>query len=199
MQKCSLYVCVQKKDADLSQRIGNEIEIDMDLVENFRLQNQKNNGILGVFVHGPRTDKESSRPIKHCIKKAIKKQPCVHCGSFSELVHDHKNDLYNDPRVLSSDSQVLSDFQSLCNSCNLRKREVVRKERESGKIYSVKNIPMYSGYDYEFPWEKKLFDPEDIRTKEDTYWYDPIEFHRKIRIYERYVLPLLPIIKNLYR
>ena len=40
---------------------------------------------------------------------------CIVCGSASDIVIDHKNDLYNDPRVLNSDTQVPDDFQTLCS------------------------------------------------------------------------------------
>ena len=55
------------------------------------------------------------RPIRDDIRKALKDQPCVVCGSRSSIVLDHKNDLYNDPRVLDTATQTIDDFQPLCN------------------------------------------------------------------------------------
>ena len=122
--------------------------------------------------------------------------PCVVCGSRSDIVCDHKNDLYNDERVLSGATQDLSDFQPLCNHCNLQKRQVCKKEREDNAIYSVKNIPQFQIYDLDFPWEKKNFDISCPNTKTDTYWYDPVEFMRKTQRYIKYTLPILEAIKK---
>lgn len=125
----------------------------------------------------------SKRPISTDIKNYYKKKPCVFCGKNNELVCDHKNDLYNDKRVLTIKTQKKSDFQSLCNACNLLKREANVKERKNNKLYSAKNIPKYKCFPFDFPWEKKLFDIKDINCKKDTFWYDPKEFHRKLYIF----------------
>lgn len=51
------------------------------------------------------------------------------CGSKSHLVTDHKNDLYNDIRVLNSKTQTVDDFQCLCNHCNLQKRQISKQTK----------------------------------------------------------------------
>lgn len=45
-------------------------------------------------------------------------------------------------------------------------------------------------YNQKFPWEYKNFDVDDINCKKDTYWYDPVEFYRKVYIYTRFIQPL---------
>lgn len=156
--------------------------------------------VIGIFVHSEKMNIEK-RPIKSEIKKVIGKKSCVSCGSTSAIVCDHKNDIYNDTCVLDTKTQKLDDFQPLCNHCNLQKRQVFKDEKNKNKLYSAKNIPQYSNevYPFEFPWEKKVFDIKDSSTKRDTYWYDPIEFNKKIYQYVKYRIPILnEIHKNVH-
>lgn len=155
------------------------------LLDNFlQKNNEKTTGIIGFFIHSKK------------IKEIITNNHCIVCGSKSNIICDHKNDLYNDTRVLSIETQIIDDFQPLCNHCNLQKRQVCKKEKENNKLYSVKNIPMYKVFHFEFPWEKKSFDKSDITCKIDTFWYDPIEFNRKLELYQFYVFPVLQQIKR---
>ena len=173
----------------------NDEDINVELIENFLNDNTENNkGILGIFVHSKRLN-IVKRPINRDISLLIKMNSCVSCGSHSDIICDHKNDIYNDERVLNVKTQLLNDFQPLCNHCNLQKRQVFKDEVKNEKIYSAKNLQRYNVYLFEFPWEKKNFDTEDINTKIDTYWYDPIEFNNKIFLYSLYVIPIITAIK----
>ena len=118
----------------------------------------------------------SERPIRLDIRAHHKTTGCVVCGSRSELVIDHKNDLYNDLRVLNIATQTLNDFQCLCNHCNLQKREVAKKTRETGKRYKATNIPSIALYKVDFIKGQEDFDNNDINAMVGTYWYDPIAF-----------------------
>jgi 5-methylcytosine-specific restriction endonuclease McrA len=165
------------------------------LIKNFQENNNKNGiGIIGIFVHSLRK-KIINRTIKKDILNQIKILNCVSCGSFTDIICDHKNDLYNDERVLNTDTQLLSDFQPLCNHCNLQKRQISKNEIKNCKIYSAKNIQKYKIFPFEFPWEKKCFNVNDINTKFDTYWYDPIEFNNKIFLYLTITYPIISEIK----
>ena len=117
------------------------------------------------------------------------------CGSSSDMVCHHKNDIYNDKEVLNTKTQKLVDFQPLCRHCNLQKRQIFKNETNDNKLYSAKNLAPYKSYPFEFPWEKKVFDPKDPNTKKDTYWYDPVEFNRKIYLYMMFI----PVLKELNR
>jgi len=163
-------------------------KIPTDILDEF-LQFNKGVGIIGIFVHSLRTNIQK-RPIDDIIGKEIRLLWCVICGTHN-TVCDHKNDLYNDERVLNLKTQLISDFQPLCNHCNLQKRQVSNTECQSQKIYSAKNIQRYNVYPFEFPWEKKSFDLNDINCKTDTYWFDPVEFDRKIYYYSVYVIPIV--------
>ena len=117
-----------------------------------------------------------SRPIGTNIKKEHKDKPCVFCGTKTNLIYDHKNDLYNNPRVLNSKTQTVDDFQSVCNSCNLRKRAVCKKTRESGERYAASNIPHLKPLGIDFTRGDKTYDKNDPNAMVGTYYYDPVQF-----------------------
>lgn len=121
------------------------------------------------------------RPIREDIRDFHLKTGCVVCGSNSELRVDHKNDLYNDPRVLSSKTQNKEDFQCLCNHCNLQKRQVCKIMKETGIRYKATNIPQLSIFGIDYIDGGEIFDIKDPKTLVGTYWYDPITFMEKLR------------------
>lgn len=180
-----------KKPKQYSENANDEIP--PELLKEF-LDNNKGSGIIGIYVHSKKCNNKT-RPINKIIHKEIIKNSCVICGTNTEIICDHKNDLYNDERVLDIKTQVLSDFQPLCNHCNLQKRQICKNEEKTQKIYSAKNIQRYKKYLFEFPWEKKVFDKTDITCKNDTYWFDPVEFENKIYCYISYVIPIVNAIK----
>ena len=121
------------------------------------------------------------RPINANIHKYHKKIGCVVCGSHSDLVTDHKNDLYNDPRVLDSKTQTIDDFQCLCNHCNLQKRQISKMTKKTGKRIGATSIPSLSVFGIDFVEGDENFDEKDINAMVGTYWYDPVEFMKKIK------------------
>lgn len=143
----------------------------------------KSNKVIKIKLNG--FDKENNnfnkkRPIRKDIRDYYKNQNCVVCGSKSNLVTDHKNDLYNDIRVLNTKTQTIDDFQSLCTHCNLQKKEVCIKTRKTNKRYGATNIPSLKIFGIDFIEGDENFDKNDINDMKGTYWYDPIEFQKKI-------------------
>lgn len=122
------------------------------------------------------------RPIRKDIHDFHKSQSCVVCGSKSDLVTDHKNDLYNDPRVLNKDTQTVDDFQCLCNHCNLQKRQVSKKTIQDGKRIGATTIPSLSIFGIDFIEGNETLDISDINAMKGTYWYDPVEFIKQVKI-----------------
>lgn len=175
---------------NINDKIPDEILQDYQNNPNNKIKN----GIIGIFVHSKRSNIKN-RPIDKNIHQEIIKQSCVVCGSRSDIICDHKNDLYNDERVLDIKTQTIDDFQALCNHCNLQKRIICQKEKENQKLYSAKEIPSLNALGIDFPWEKKIYDKNDINCKKDTFWYDPIEFYRKIKLY----ISTLHMILELYQ
>lgn len=153
-------------------------------------------GVIGIFVHSLKSH-IIKRPISKKIEIEIKKQHCVSCGSTSDIICDHKNDFYNDDDVLNITTQKISDFQPLCNHCNLLKRQINKDEKKNNKLFSAKNLQKYNILPFAFPWEKYCFDINNKYIKKDTYWYDPVEFNNKIFKYTFFVLPVISQIKIL--
>lgn len=189
-KKFNYSVIYQKKTRLYSE--NTEDVIPKELLDDF-LQIKRGTGIIGVFVHSKRTNNQK-RPIGKQIHKEITSMSCVVCGT-NDTICDHKNDLYNDERVLNSKTQLIDDFQPLCNHCNLQKRQICRLEQETEKIYSAKNIQRYKIYDFDFPWEKKIYDKLDIHCKTNTFWHDPVQFDKNIYCYTRYVIPIINELK----
>jgi len=123
----------------------------------------------------------ASRPIRSDIKKYYKNQSCCVCGSHSDLVCDHKNDLYNDPRVLNSTTQTHDDFQCLCNHCNLQKRQISKDTIRYSKRVGATTIPTLAVFGIDFIQGDETFDPNDTNAMVGTYWYDPIAFMNHLK------------------
>uniref|UniRef100_A0A6C0HSD8 HNH endonuclease n=1 Tax=viral metagenome TaxID=1070528 RepID=A0A6C0HSD8_9ZZZZ len=187
-------------------KIGEEIHVDTysenddkipdEILNQFKDSikgSKKGRSILGLFVYSIRKNTQQ-RSIRKDIRKNIRSLSCVVCGTHKTIC-DHKNDLYNDTRVLSLETQLFSDFQPLCNHCNLQKRQICKTEQQTGKVFSAKNIERYKCYHFDFPWEKKVFDKNDINCKNGTYWFDPVEFDKNIYYYSVGVIPIITEIK----
>ncbi len=145
----------------------------------FKRKNDKSIGkIEAIRTNGKNKEKVlgQNRPIRDDIHKYHKSSGCVVCGSLSDLVTDHKNDLYNDLRVLDTKTQKKEDFQCLCNHCNLQKRQIAKKTLERGKRYGATNIPQLAIFGVDFIEGDETFDKDDVNAMVGTYWYDPIKF-----------------------
>jgi hypothetical protein len=103
-------------------------KIPIEILNQF-LQSNKGLGIIGIFVHSRRINIQQ-RPISKHIHKNITSLSCVVCGTHNTIC-DHKNDLYNDGSVLSLETQLISDFQPLCNQ-----RQVCKMEQQTGQVFS---------------------------------------------------------------
>ena len=141
-------------------------------IKKIRIDGYSNNG------------KEMGRPIRKDIREELlSKYPrCIVCGCSSSLIIDHKNDLYNDPRVLLDiNTQTKDDFQSLCNGCNLRKRAVgLKRDKEKKRQPPTPDILSING-GIEFTKGDETYNPQDVNALVGTYWYDPIQFGKECR------------------
>lgn len=151
----------------------------------FKRKNDKSSGkIEAIRTIGENKEKimGQNRPIRDDIHKYHKLNGCVVCGSHSDLVTDHKNDLYNDPRVLYTKTQIKEDFQCLCNHCNLQKRQIAKKTIETGKRYGATNISSLSVFGIDFIEGDETFDKNNINAMVGTFWYDPVRFMNYIKM-----------------
>ena len=128
-----------------------------------------------------RAEMWKNRPIADEILKYCHSQCCVACGSNKAMVADHKNDLYNDPRVHNKSTQLLSDFQPLCNGCNLKKRAACIKTEKEGKRQPAPFQLTSCGLPPFIKGDEK-FDPDSIQGMVGTYWYDVAEYQQKARM-----------------
>ena len=152
-------------------------EADRGITSGTRIDRLRTNGLSENIYR--------QRPINKHIRDTLMRDregyiaACVVCGSRSELRCDHKNHLYNDPRVLNTQTQNINDFQVLCNHCNLQKRQTAVVERRTGIRYSAMNIPSIAIFGVDYIQGTETYNPEDINAMIGTYWYDPIEFIRR--------------------
>lgn len=126
-------------------------------------------------------DNINKRSIRKDIKEYHYTMGCVSCGSKNDLVIDHKNDLYNDPRALNIATQSIHDFQCLCRHCNLQKRQVCVNTKKYNKRYGATNIPKLKCFGIDFIEGDETFDPKDVYALKGTYWYDPVVFMEYIK------------------
>jgi len=154
----------------------------------FKRKNNKPAGeIEAIRTNGINKEKvlSKNRPIRDDIHKYHKHKlhsRCVVCGSSSSLITDHKNDLYNDPRVLNKETQTKEDFQCLCNHCNLQKRQILKETMKTGKRYGATNIPSLSVFGIDFIEGDETFDKDNINAMVGTFWHDPVKFMEYIKI-----------------
>ena len=120
----------------------------------------------------------ATRPVRPDIKAYFKKLPCLHCGSTTGVIADHKNGLYNDPRVLNTETQRKEDFQPLCNGCNTIKREKTRKTRvHKNRQPPPQSILLLTG-GVSFTIGDATLDENDTEWYKGTYWGDIEAFCR---------------------
>ena len=165
-------------------RYGVLFGVDYYLYEERRQNNNSRGRIDAVRTSGIRENHVESRPIRPDIRSQLLGQysACIVCGCSSSLVIDHKNHLYNNPRVLHSDTQVIDDFQVLCNHCNTQKRQTSVDERRTGIRYPGTRIPQLAGFGIDYIHGDASFDTNDPNTMNGTYWYDPLQFMVVIQI-----------------
>ena len=172
-------VCIAKKSGELRfswQPSDEEKDLFGNEMRTFPGANfTKGNSIYLLKICG-NSDRSSARPIRQDIRNALKNGPCVSCGTTSQIEIDHKNGLYNDPRVLSAETQDVSDFQPLCKHCNDQKRQTYNYTKTTGKRYPATMIPMLKPFGVDFVEGSEDFNPLDPNATVGSYWHDPIYF-----------------------
>ncbi len=178
-----------------------------------RKNNKSRGKVISIQAIGINKNKEESHPIDKLIRKKFNEinKFCLNCGTHRNLVIDHKNDLYNEKRVLNIKTQRSEDFQRLCDKCNNDlKHSVHEKEIKSGKLHKARDIGKFIKDKFEYPWEISLRDYKDkddkgekLWIKEErhcckyyTYWYDIETFENKREWYIMLRKVNTQIIKN---
>jgi hypothetical protein len=176
-------VCIAKKSGELRYSWNptdeEHAEISQQMISFGGANFTKGTAIYLVKICGL-LDRSSARPIRNDIRAALKDGPCVSCGTTSQIEIDHKNGLYNDPRVLSSETQLITDFQPLCKHCNDQKRQTYNYTKSTGKRYPATMIPMLRPFGIDFVKGTEDFNPLDPNATEGSYWHDPIQFMNEL-------------------
>jgi hypothetical protein len=159
-----------------------EEKINLDLTSaGYNFDNGKGKTIMLIKICGKQNE-ISGRPIRKDIRALLISSPCVVCGTNSQIEIDHKNGLYNDPRVLNSKTQTVDDFQPLCKHCNDQKRQTCVWQKNQNKRYPASMIPQLAIFGIDFVEGDLSLDETDIDALKGTYWYDPVEFMAKLKI-----------------
>lgn len=166
-----------KKRFSWNQDAQEDKSIDLELA-NYVFD--KGTSIMLIKICGLQ-DLSSMRPIRKDIRDALYTKPCVVCGTNSQIEIDHKNGLYNDSRVLNSKTQTVDDFQPLCKHCNDQKRQTCVWQKKHNKRYPASLIPQLAIFGHDFTQGDETFDETNIDALVGTYWYDPVDFIKKIR------------------
>lgn len=162
-------------------------EIINNLISNIStsdLENKKINSVNFLGIIGPQVIENISRPIRlDIVNYFTKNKNCLNCGQYKNLICDHKNDLYNDKRVLDTKTQNYDDFQTLCNRCNLFKQKCTKSFYDLNKRFPASKLYKYYP---DFISGTFSLDKDNPNTLIGTYWYDIEEFHKKINNYNNY-------------
>jgi hypothetical protein len=100
-KKFNYGVIYSKKTKIYSEDENHHIPVNLvnELLNANTPNNTKTTGILGIYVFNKRNSTKK-RNINNNIHKQIISNSCVICGTTTDIICDHKNDLYNNPRVL---------------------------------------------------------------------------------------------------
>lgn len=141
--------------------------------------NSKGTSIELIRIYGLQ-NMDLSRKIRSDIINTLKTKKCVSCGTTNDIEIDHKNGLYNDPRVLNIITQQLTDFQPLCRHCNLEKRQIIKKMKKTGIRPSALQHPLFKFFGVSFTSGDETFNIKDPNALVGTLWYDFEDFALKM-------------------
>ncbi|CAC9558695.1 ulcer-associated gene restriction endonuclease (iceA) [uncultured Gammaproteobacteria bacterium] len=124
--------------------------------------------------------KNLSQIIRNDIKKEILKKRCVVLGTNTSCDHptepDHKDGRKNDPRIMNTKTQEVSDFQPLSKPANDAKRQFCKECKATGNRYDAKKL----GYTVSFIQGSIKYD-EKLKCI-GCFWYDPLVFRAELKI-----------------
>jgi len=146
---------------------------------NWEAERVKQRKVIALRTTGLSDDDliRQNHPIRNDIRRFYNKKCCIVCASTNNLVPDHKNDLYNDPRVNNLKTQTHEDFQCLCTACNLRKSQNAIKTKRYGKRIGATTIPQFAIHGIDFSEGDESYDKNDVNAMVGTYWHDPMAFN----------------------
>lgn len=141
------------------------------LAKRYNVINYPENGpTLSVKCDGPKKN-EKANAIRKDIWENVRKRRCVILDITTKIEVDHKDGMKDDWKVADSVTQTLEDFQPLCKTANIAKRDHCKACKKSGKRYDATRL----GYSVPFLWGD-----ENTKSCKGCYWFDPVEFNKII-------------------
>ena len=131
------------------------------------------NGVDRIRLNGYKKEenRNGSQTIRADIKNYYKSKKCVILGTSNPEV-DYKNGFKNNPRVMTTATQKLEDFQPLSKAANDVKRQFCKECEATRKRYDVRLLG------YPISWYEN-HDGSDTGC-EGCFWYNPIEFRKHL-------------------
>lgn len=117
--------------------------------------------------------------IRQDIFDIITKQRCVilwtHISSDCKSAPDHKDGRKDDPRVMNTKTQLLSDFQPLSVAANNAKKQFCKECKRTWMRYDATKIW------YPIPVVEWTIKYEKPLWCKGCFWFDPIEFRKHLK------------------
>jgi len=139
-------------------------------VELFK-EGESGNKNTHIQLQGYNKGKWLNQTIRKDIRDFYKNENCITCASSTRIEIDHKDGRKDDPRVMSTKTQVTDDFQPLCKSCNDRKRQVCKECKANSNRFDAKTL----GFECSVVEGNLMYEG----TCHGCYWYDSKGFISK--------------------
>lgn len=133
----------------------------------------------GYYLNGY-LNPDKSNYIRPDIHRAIKKYPCVKCGTRHRLQTDHKNGRKDDPIVWNPETQTVHHFQCLCQVDNLKKKSACEKCLKCGLRPDARKMPEFRLSP--FGWTEGGEEYDEVHGCHGCVWYDVEDFRIKYEI-----------------
>lgn len=142
------------------------------LGKKYNLEKQYAQGkIIEIKADGFNKSLTINQSIRSDILKDVQSQRCAVLDISTNIECDHKDGMKDDWRLNDKSKQNDSDFQPLCKTVNIAKRQHCKKCQETGLRYDATKL----GYT-----EPYTFGGKTTKTCVGCYWYDPIKFNSEI-------------------
>lgn len=150
------------------------IEVDKSITPGVKIDRIRLNG-FNTSHHS-----KLSQSIRSDIKNIIGKQRCVILGTNRSCDHktevDHKDGRKENLEVMNTSTQKLTDFQPLSKPANDAKRQFCKECKDTNIRYDAKKL----GYTVSYTVGNEVYN--DKIGCIGCFWYDPIEFRKKLHL-----------------
>ena len=157
-----------------SSQIRKEFIVEVDR------SHSSGNRIDAIRLNGFNKNNWINQAIRKDIISQITKQRCVVLGTHTsgdyKTAPDHKDWRKDDPRVMNTQTQLISDFQPLSKPANDAKRQFCKECKATWDRYDAKKLwYTVSVIKGKIKYEKPL-------GCEWCFWHDPIEFRKNLKL-----------------